>query len=106
MSQIQDGIEDLHICTTRQCEFLDTHDCLHAVLFFEHMYFESENAIITICIPWSLKLKKKNRYRPLWLDRAREIDGLPGATLAEIFVSYSMASLLYSSSRTKLPEFT
>ena len=51
-----------HICTTRQCEFLGTHDCLHAVFFFEHRYFESESAIISICIPWSIKLLKKHKY--------------------------------------------
>ena len=88
-----------HICTTRQCEFLGIYDCLHAVIFFEHRYFESENALVTIYIPWSLKRKTKIRYG---LDRAREIDGLPGASLAEIF---SMASVLYSSSRRKLSEF-
>ena len=37
-----------HNCTTRQCEFLGTHDCPHAVLFFEHRYFESESALVTI----------------------------------------------------------
>ena len=96
-----------NICTTRQPRFLGTHDCLHAVFFFEHRYFESESAIITICIHWSLKLlKNKNTITPLWRDRAREIDGLPGATLAEIFVAYSMASVLYSSSWMKLIQFT
>ena len=76
-------------------------------ILFEHRYFESTIAIITIYIPWSLKLlKSKNKIQALWLDNVREVDGLPGATLAEICVAYSMASVLYSSSRMKLPEFT
>ena len=30
-------------------------------------------------------------------------DGYPGATLAEIFLAYSIASVLYSSSRVNIP---
>ena len=73
---------------------------VHVTVFMLYSFSNIGIAIITICIPWSLNLKK--RYRPLWLDRAR----LPGATLAEIFVAYSMASVLYSSNRMKFPEFT
>ena len=81
---------------------------VHMTVFMLYSFSNIGSAIITICILWSLKrLKKaKIRYRPLWLDRAREKDGLLGATLAEIFVAYNMASVLNSSSQMKLPEFT
>ena len=72
-------------------------DGFHTVFFFSNICILKTKVLLAQYTYLGLKLKtKKTRCMPLWLDRAGKIDGLPGASLVEIFVIYSMESVLHA----------